>query len=233
MKYFKEIKVWDDEICYKHVINLVRGITNLLKQKNIDKLYFLDIGANVGKVYDLIKDVYDVEKVWMYEASPLLYEYLEDKYKDDDKVVTNHVAISNEEGYINFNEESIKQQIKNGYEYTPGDEFNFGLSKIANSKESVKVRTSKLSSLIDDEILNNVSFIKIDTENFDFYILEDLLTIIDKFSIKPIIEFEVNWNASPLSREDASIILDKFTDLGYEKLTLDDCGGDGILIPLF
>lgn len=233
MKYFKEIKVWDDEICYKHVINLVRGVTNLLKQKNIDKLYFLDIGANVGKVYDLIKDVYDVEKVWMYEASPLLYEYLEDKYKDDDKVVTNHVAISNEEGYINFNEESIKQQIKNGYEYTPGDEFNFGLSKIANSKESVKVRTSKLSSLIDDEILNNVSFIKIDTENFDFYILEDLLTIIDKFSIKPIIEFEVNWNASPLSREDASIILDKFTDLGYEKLTLDDCGGDGILIPLF
>lgn len=233
MKYFKEIKVWDDEICYKHVINLVRGITNLLKQKNIDKLYFLDIGANVGKVYDLIKDVYDVEKVWMYEASPLLYEYLEDKYKDDDKVVTNHVAISNEEGYINFNEESIKQQIKNGYAYTPNDEFNFGLSKIADSKESVKVRTSKLSSLIDDEILNNVSFIKIDTENFDFYILEDLLTIIDKFSIKPIIEFEVNWNASPLSREDASIILDKFTDLGYEKLTLDDCGGDGILIPLF
>ena len=232
MKYFKEIKVWDDEICYKHVINLVRGITNLLKQKNIDKLYFLDIGANVGKVYDLIKDVYDVEKVWMYEASPLLYEYLEDKYKDDDKVVTNHVAISNEEGYINFNEESIKQQIKNGYEYTPGDEFNFGLSKIANSKESVKVRTSKLSSLIDDEILNNVSFIKIDTENFDFYILEDLLTIIDKFSIKPIIEFEVNWNASPLSREDASIILGKFTDLGYEKLTLDDCHGDGILIPI-
>lgn len=232
MKYFKEIKVWDDEICYKHVINLVRGVTNLLKQKNIDKLYFLDIGANVGKVYDLIKDVYDVEKVWMYEASPLLYEYLEDKYKDDDKVVTNHVAISNEEGYINFNEESIKQQIKNGYAYTPGDEFNFGLSKIANSKESVKVRTSKLSSLIDDEILNNVSFIKIDTENFDFYILEDLLTIIDKFSIKPIIEFEVNWNASPLSREDASIILGKFTDLGYEKLTLDDCHGDGILIPI-
>ena len=78
-----------------------------------------------------------------------------------------------------------------------------------------------------------MSFIKIDTENFDFYILEDLLTIIDKFSIKPIIEFEVNWNASPLSRDDASIILDKFTDLGYEKLTLDDCHGDGILIPLF
>ena len=110
MKYFNEIKVWDEEVCYKHVINLVRGITNILKQKNIDKLYFLDIGANVGKVYDLLKDVYDVEKVWMYEASPLLYEYLEDKYKDDDKVVTNHVAISNEEGYINFNEESIKQQ---------------------------------------------------------------------------------------------------------------------------
>jgi len=227
MKYFNEIKVWDEEVCYKHVLNLVREITNILKQKNIDKLYFLDIGANVGKVYDLLKDVYDVEKVWMYEASPLLYEYLEDKYKDDDKVVTNHVAISNEEGYINFNEESIKYQIENNV-----GEFNFGLSKIIDSEESVKVRTNKVSSLVDDEILNNVSFIKIDTENFDFYILEDLLSIIDKFRIKPIIEFEVNYTASPLSREEALIILDGFTNLGYKKIILDDCQGDGILIPL-
>ena len=227
MKYFEEIKVWDDEICYKHVLNLVGGISRLLKQKNIDKLYFLDIGANVGKVYDLLSEVCEVEKVWMYEASPLLYEYLEDKYKDDDKVITNHVAISNEEGYVNFNEDSIKNQIENNV-----GEFNFGLSKITDSQSSVKVSANKVSSLVDDEMLNNVSFIKIDTENFDFYILEDLLTIIDKFRIKPIIEFEVNYTASPLSREEASNILDKFSNLGYKKLTLDDCHGDGILIPL-
>jgi FkbM family methyltransferase len=229
MKYFEKIKLWDNEHCGKHVISLVRNINNLLKSKNIDKLYYLDIGANVGKVYDLLGEVYDIEKVWMYEASPLLFEYLENKYNNDKKVILTHVAISNNvEGQINFDETSIIQQVENGVE-----NLNFGLSRIRNTPQSVLVKTNKISEMVKDnnEILNNVSFIKIDTENFDFYILEDLLTVINDFRIKPIIEFEVNYTASPMTENEAENILHKFEKFGYKKLTLKDCWGDGILIP--
>jgi hypothetical protein len=65
----------------------------------------------------------------------------------------------------------------------------------------------------------------------DFNILNDLITIISKFKTKPIIEFEVNYHMGPITKDNAQSILDKFTNVGYKKLKLEDCWGDGILIP--
>ena len=228
MEHFNEIKKWDDLHCEKHVMNLVRNITELLRSRDITELYYIDIGANVGKVYDLLKENNDLKKVWMYEASPLLFEYLKTKYESDDNVVLTHGAISNIEGLVPFDESSILYQITNNVE-----EFNFGLSKIGNSPSQLKINSNKISNLIGDnrEILDNVTFIKIDTENVDFFILDDLVSIVNKFKTKPIIEFEVNYQSSTINRQNAQSILDKFTSVGYKPLSLDDCWGDGILIP--
>lgn len=228
MEHFNEIKKWDDLHCEKHVMNLVRNITELLQSRDITELYYIDIGANVGKVYDLLKENNDLKKVWMYEASPLLFEYLKTKYESDDNVVLTHGAISNIEGLVPFDESSILYQINNNVE-----EFNFGLSKIGNSSSQLKINSNKISNLIGDnrEILDNVTFIKIDTENVDFFILDDLVSIVNKFKTKPIIEFEVNYQSSTINRQNAQSILDKFTSVGYKPLSLDDCWGDGILIP--
>jgi FkbM family methyltransferase len=228
MEHFNEIKKWDDLHCEKHVMNLVNNITELLRSKDITELYYIDIGANVGKVYDLLKDKNDLKKVWMYEASPLLFEYLKTKYESDDNVVLTHSAISNGEGLVPFDESSILYQIKNNVE-----EFNFGLSKIGNSPSELKVNSNKITNLIGNnrEILDNVTFIKIDTENVDFFILDDLVSIIENFKTKPIIEFEVNYQSSTINRENAQSILDKYTSVGYKPLRLEDCWGDGILIP--
>lgn len=228
MEHFNEIKKWDDLHCEKHVMNLVRNITELLRSRDITELYYIDIGANVGKVYDLLKENNNLKKVWMYEASPLLFEYLKTKYESDDNVVLTHSAISNIEGLVPFDESSILYQINNNVE-----EFNFGLSKIGNSASQLEINSNKISNLIGDnrEILDNVTFIKIDTENVDFFILDDLVSVVSKFKTKPIIEFEVNYQSSTIDRQNAQSILDKFTSVGYKPLSLDDCWGDGILIP--
>jgi hypothetical protein len=228
MKYFDKIKLWDDEHCEKHVFNLASNIKEILKSRDINELYYIDIGANVGKVYDLLKKDYTVKKVWMYEASPILFEYLKVKYSEDDKVVLNNVAISDTVGSVIFDESSILYQIDNNIV-----DLNFGLSKIGNSPNQPTINSNKISNLIDSnkEILNNVSFIKIDTENVDFFILNDLIDIISKFKIKPIIEFEVNYHSSTITKEIAQSILNKFVSVGYKQLKLENCWGDGILIP--
>jgi FkbM family methyltransferase len=228
MEHFNEIKKWDDLHCEKHVMNLVNNITELLSSKGITELNYIDIGANVGKVYDLLKERNNLKKVWMYEASPLLYEYLKLKYESDVNVMLTNVAISDKEGMVPFDESSILYQIKNNVE-----EFNFGLSKIGNSESELKVNSNKITNLIsnDREILDNVTFIKIDTENVDFFILDDLVSIIKDFKVKPIIEFEVNYQSSTINKENAQFILDKYTSVGYKPLRLEDCWGDGILIP--
>lgn len=228
MEHFNEIKKWDDLHCEKHVMNLVNNITELLSSKGITELNYIDIGANVGKVYDLLKERNNLKKVWMYEASPLLYEYLKLKYESDVNVMLTNVAISDKEGMVPFDESSILYQIKNNVE-----EFNFGLSKIGNSESELKVNSNKITNLISNnrEILDNVTFIKIDTENVDFFILDDLVSIIKDFKVKPIIEFEVNYQSSTINKENAQFILDKYTSVGYKPLRLEDCWGDGILIP--
>jgi hypothetical protein len=65
----------------------------------------------------------------------------------------------------------------------------------------------------------------------DFNILEDILLIINKFNFKPIIEFEINYMNIGLSKEDAQNVLDKFLVHGYRKLNIDNCYGDGVLVP--
>lgn len=227
MKHLDKIKEWDNIHCEKHVLNLVNNIKHLLKEKKINEVYYIDIGANVGKVYDLLKKYCTIKKVWMFEASPTLFNYLELKYKEDKNVTLKNIAVSDKLGEVNFDESTIFYQINNNI-----PDLNFGLSKIVNSSTDLKIQSDKITNLLDsDEIFNNVSFIKIDTENMDFFILKDLISIVDKFKIKPIIEFEVNYHMSTITKEMAQEILFEYKKYGYKELRLEDCWGEGILIP--
>ena len=224
----EKIKIWDDNICAKHVINLVNGINHLLTLNKIEKLNYVDIGANVGKVYDLLSQRIEIESAWMFEASPILFSYLEDKYLNDTKVKLENFAIDNKTEVVHFDESSMLHQFDSYVE-----EYNFGLSKIMRTNFSKEVNSIKISDYFNDnpEIFNCVNFIKIDTESVDFNILVDLINVIEKFKKKPIIEFEVNYMNAGFTFDTAQMVLDEYIKLGYRKLNLKDCHGDGLLIP--
>jgi len=228
MEHYNDIKKWDDEFCANHVVNLVRNITKILKEKNITNLSYIDIGANVGKVYDLLSENFVINKVWMYEASPILFEYIKEKYSSDSKVIVNNNVVLDRSGKIQFDQSSLIYEINNNQH-----NLNLGLSKIGNSNHSTEVNSIKISDVIlnTSEIQNDVTFIKIDTENVDFNILNDLFDVIQQFKNKPIIEFEINYFVSNMNISDAQFILDKYVDLGYNKIDLRSISGDGILIP--
>ena len=82
-----------------------------------------------------------------------------------------------------------------------------------------------------NHLFNEFCFIKIDTETVDFNILKDLLTVIDRFTIKPLIEFEINYKTIDIDDYEAQKILDSFMKFDYRKTNLNECYGDGILIP--
>jgi hypothetical protein len=226
--YFDKIKQWDEIHCEKHVINFVNQIYDLLNKNNFTDINYIDIGANVGKVYDLLSNKIKINNAYLYEASPILYSYLEKKYENTSSVETYNIAISEELGTVFFDETSLIHQINTGF-----SDLNLGLSKITNNRNLTKIDSTKLSIILkqNNEHFNNINFIKIDTENVDFYILKDLLTVIDLFENKPIIEFEVNYFMNGHSQEWAQEIINEFINHGYNKLNLSDCYGEGILIP--
>lgn len=224
------IKSWDNIHCEKHVINLINNITNILCNYYSDNtpICLIDIGANVGKVYDLLSKKITIDKAYLFEANKDLYNYLLDKYKDNSNISIYHNAVSLQEKSLYFDESSIEYQINNKCE-----DLNFGLSKITTSQTNKMVDGIKISNFLNKhkDLYSHRCFIKIDTENCDYQILSDLIDVIDLFTYKPIIEFENNYFVDGYDILWAQNIIDQYNIKGYKKLIVDRNMGDGILEP--
>lgn len=230
--FFDKIKKWDDCLCEQHVGNSTKYISTLFKANGVHILNYIDIGSNVGKVYDVLSRNILTNNVWMFEGSPILFNYSKEKYKNNPIVKLMNFAISNIEGPVIFSQESLLWHLKqDNY-----DGLNLGLSKIFGNNESevnTLVQCKKISNILKDnnDMLNLCNFIKIDTENVDILILEDLLSIIDKFKTKPVIEFEINYKVLGMTTLEAQCIIDRFASCGYKAIDINSCSGDGFLIP--
>lgn len=224
------ISDWDRLHCEKHVINLITNINPIIKN-HFDNICLIDIGANVGKVYDLLKQHINIDEVYMFEPNGNLYRYLIKKYKDNINTHIYHSAVFSENRSIYFDESSMDYQIDH---LNKSDEINFGLSKISNDKTSNVVNGIKISTFFQENnhLYNKKCFIKIDTETFDYQILEDLYSVITNFIYKPIIEFENNYYCLGNSLTWAQSVIDKYVDIGYKEITVQRNMGDGILEPL-
>lgn len=225
------IERWDNIYCERHVLNLIETICpKIIKYYNNNPIYFIDIGANVGKVYDLLSTRINIKKSYMFEANSKLYEYLNIKYKNNTNISIYHNAIGITEDFVYFDESSMEYQINNNI-----TNLNFGLSMISQNITNKKVQGLRISKFIEDNsfLYDELCFIKIDTENFDYQILLDLSTIIHLFKKKPIIEFENNYFCTEYDVEWAQNIINQYVNKGdYKELKIHRNMGDGILEPV-
>jgi FkbM family methyltransferase len=224
------IEKWDNIFCERHVTNLVKTIyPKLIKYYSNEAIYLIDIGANVGKVYDLLSKLISIEKCYMFEANSELYKYLINKYKNNSVINIYNNAIGITEDILYFDESSIEHQINNN-----SNNLNFGLCKVTNTPTNKKIQSIKISQFFQDNptLYAKSCFIKIDTENFDYQILSDLVDVVDLFNKKPIIEFENNYFCDGHSLVWAQSIVDKYIDKGYERLKITRNLPDGILQPM-
>lgn len=227
----KYISDWDNIYCEQHVINLVEQI---YKKINIyygdnNPICVVDIGANVGKVYDLLCKKISLEEYYMIEPNIELYQYLIDKYKNNLNIKIYNNAVGLTDDIVYFDSSSMEYQIDNN-----STNLNFGLCKVSNSPTNQKIKSIKISQFFQDNpsLYEKPCFIKIDTENFDYQILSDLITIIDLFNKKPVIEFENNYFCDGHTLEWAQNIVDQYIDKGYQKIYITRYMGDGILEPI-
>lgn len=225
------IEKWDTQHCAAHVEHHIHHISNSINTYYKNKsIIFIDIGANVGKFYDLIKkkSIVDIKKAYLFEPSNRLYEYILKKYSNDSIVKVYNEIILDQETLVNFDDTYITDEINSNNNY-----INFGLSKINLHKYDNMRKTIKISDFIINNNLHQENlFIKIDTENSDFFILQDILSIMDKLSYKPAIEFEINYTASIMTADNAQLVLDNYHNLyNYNTIDLKNTIGDGFLIP--
>lgn len=111
------IEIWDRELIERHIGSEIRYINDFFVGKT--KLTYIDIGANVGKFYDVLSKKYEIEKVIMVEPAPKLFEYISDKFKEVKNCKIYDFAISDETGETFFETHSL--------DHSTNEHINMGL----------------------------------------------------------------------------------------------------------
>lgn len=222
------IKYWDDNLVAVHIGTEINWVHSYIEENNIEKISFIDIGGNVGKFFDELSKKYTIDRCIIVEPSKRLYDYMCDKFKNNPQVTVHNFGISKENGMFQFDDSGIDYWTEHGID----NSMNLGIFQMRNNSGETQFFTI-------DYFLENyntidpkkITFIKIDTESRDLYIIEGLKKYLQKHQIRPLILFENNFHADMTLDEAQTIVNDFCGFFGYESTDL-SYGGDKCLIPI-
>ena len=180
-----------------------KKILNFLKKKGFNKFnLLLDVGAHRGESIKLFLNNFEVKKIISFEASPINFEFLkkkEIKYIkkfSNTKIVIENIALGSKNKTADLKQftESSSSTIKNINVKSQYLKRKFKLLNFFNTKDiyhSFKIKILKLDDYFIQNNIQNVDFLKIDTEGYEY---EILLGLEKKIKLVNIIMFEHHYD---------------------------------------
>ena len=165
---------------------------NFLKKKNINDFnVFLDIGAHEGESIKLFSKNFKINKIYSFEPSPISYQILEKNIKNFKKnnssteIITENIALGNSNENI-FMKQIIESSSSTIRDLNVNSKYFkkkfFFLKNSANQSlfKEIKVKQIQLSKYVDENKIENIDFIKIDTEGYELEVLKGAKEILYK-----------------------------------------------------
>jgi FkbM family methyltransferase len=187
-----------------------------LKKKTI---LVIDIGAHKGEYISNINKNFDISKAYCFEPNPKVFKILKKNNLSNRNIKFINYGASNNSGNILFNEniESSSSSINELNKESNYYKKKFFLLNFLNSNEvtkKIQIQVVTLSEFIIENKINTIDLLKIDTEGYEFQVLQGLK---DKINNIHLLHFEHHF--------DDMIIKDyKLTDIhnflaknGFEK----------------
>ena len=224
------IKHWDEINAGGCVDGITRDVVKYFTERKIPTISVLDIGANVGKLYDNIsKTELIVKNYVMVEPAQKLHAYITEKYRHNPAVQIYNFALSDSTGEVGFSEHALESFVREN----TTNHINLGLSKISNNSNDTKIKQIDAFEFCNTYIpfKEELNYIKIDTENRDLNIIKSLIPFILTLKHRPLISFEVNYH-NDMPAEEATSISTKFAQIcGYKPVELTG-GVDKFFTPI-
>jgi FkbM family methyltransferase len=156
---------------YYYDFRIIFFLNKINKKYEIKKI--LDIGAHHGKMTEIFLSTFSsVEKIICFEPNIKSYKFLKNRFRSSNLIKVKNYAISNFTGSKNLfisevedGQSTLLQIDYNSFWFKIKKIFMF-TSKIYSSKQEVTVKK------IDDIIIENFDFIKIDTEGNELNVLK-------------------------------------------------------------
>lgn len=171
---------------YFHKKRIIKFIKKNLGISSIE--LFLDIGAHKGESIDFFSNNLKIKKIISFEASPINFEILKKKYYNKKNLIIENKALSSKEDIKIFNQcdessSSTFSEINESSKYLKKKMNFLNISKVENFFSKQTIKTVPLEKYLDDNNINKVDIIKIDTEGHEFEILKGLKTSIKKVDV--------------------------------------------------
>ena len=160
-----------------------KKIIEFLKKNNLSEINLIfDVGAHKGESINLFLKNMKVKNIVSFEASPLNFKFLENNKKNlekkfpNTKIIIENLALSSDGRVVSFKQfnESSSSTINNINQESRYFKRKFNLLNIQNKKkiyESFKLKTETLDNYMYQNNFNRISFLKIDTEGYEYEIL--------------------------------------------------------------
>lgn len=132
--------------------------------KTSENEVFLDVGASVGDtILSYINNAGKYSKIYAYELSNQRMEECRSNLKGYENIIFRQVGVGKENGELNF-----KEYVKDGFLQSDNSDLNL----------AIKSNTQMPIVKLDDDVDDNVTFIKMDIEGMELDALEGATEIL-------------------------------------------------------
>ena len=168
-----------------------RKIFNFLKKNNVkDFNIFFDVGAHKGESIKSYARIFKVNEIYSFEPSELNFDHLKinsNKYKNKykiKKITIENFALGNSKslGEFNHSKESSSSTFKNINQKSKHFEKKRLFFNIKGKyfEKTYKVPIDTLDNYIREKKILKIDFLKIDTEGYEYEVLNGLKNNFDK-----------------------------------------------------
>tara|TARA_Y100000590_G_C15662002_1_gene993042 strand:- start:1046 stop:1759 length:714 start_codon:yes stop_codon:yes gene_type:complete len=199
-----------------------KKIVNFFKKNLLEINVFIDVGAHKGETVELFSKNFKVNKFYCFEASFINFENLKKKILNlkNQNIKFFNCAIGEEENIRNFyqldeSSSSTLTQINKDSDYY---KKKMKILNLLNMKKKLiktnKVKTITLSKFIKENNINNIDILKIDTEGYEYKVLNGAREEISKIKY---IYFEHHFDDMLIKGYNLSDIHNYLVKKGFEK----------------
>ena len=186
---------------------------------NINSPVILDVGANKGQSIDFFKSIYPDCLIYAFEPNPRLFTALEKKYKNFKNIHLINKGVSHSKGILELketvtDETSTFEELNYGSSYLKMKSAILGVEPKDIVLKTHLVEVIKLSDFINENKLNEIHTIKIDTEGHELKCLIGLFSGINSFTIN-YIQLESHNDDMYLQHEEEHAISDLLIKNGF------------------
>jgi FkbM family methyltransferase len=193
------------------------------------KITYVDVGANLGSDYRLVKKITNLKECYLIEPSIFCYNYLRSSFSKNKNVFIYNIALSNVNDEKIFYEYNVKSQSSFYKLKKDNDKKN---KSLFNVEKTYNIKALDLETFFQKNFIKSISYLKIDAQDEDLNILKGAKNLLKNKKIDLIkVEIAIKSNyASNFFGQDIISFLDKYN---YKLINISNIKYEGALLSFF